>query len=130
MVSFGRLEIDDQLALHLYGITMDHQNRSFFWDIIARKMLGYILIFDWDDQAMLDAIKPVADNFSQNCEAPIIIVANIKDHTDPPIPDKIYKPEGIQLATNAIFTFAQVDDPECARQILVRLINILIVKMP
>jgi len=129
-VSFGCLEIDEQLALHLYGMSIENQNRSFFWDIVSRKMLGYILIFDWDDQKMLDAIKPIADNFSQSCEAPIVIVANIKDQTNPPVPDEFYKPEGILLSTNSIFTFGQIDDPECARRILILLVNMLIVKMP
>jgi signal recognition particle receptor subunit beta len=130
VVSFGRLEIDEQLALHLYGISIENQNRSFFWDIVSRKMLGYVLIFDWDDQKMLDAIKPIADHFSQSYEAPIVIVANIKDQTNPPVPEKFYKPEGILLSTNSIFTFGQVDDPECARRILILLVNLLLVKMP
>jgi len=129
-VNFGRLEIDEQLALHLYGISIENQNRSFFWDIVSRKMLGYILIFDWDDQKMLEAIKPLADHFSQSCEAPIVIVANIKDHNNPPVPEDFFKPEGILLSTNTIFTFGQVDDPESARKILILLVNMLISKMP
>jgi signal recognition particle receptor subunit beta len=128
-LTFGFFEINDQLALHLYGISVDHNNKSIAWDLISRKTLGFIIIFDWDDKEILDTTKPIIDYFSNNFNAPIIIVANIKNKKDPPIPDKFFEPDGIPLSPNSRFTFSQIDDPESARNILILLVNTLIEKL-
>jgi len=125
-ICFGRFEVDEQLALHLYGIVVDKENKSFFWDIASRKMMAYIFIFDWDDKNLLETIKPVIDHFSQNSDAPMIVVANIPDKSDPPIPVRFFQPNGIPLSTNARFTFGQITDSEDARKVMVLLVNMLI----
>jgi len=128
-LSFGRFEVNDQLALYLYGISVDNKNKSISWDLISRKTLGFIVIFDWEDKKILDAIKPIIDYFSRNFNVPIVIVASIKDKKDPPIPDKFFQPDGIPLSLNSRFTFGQTDDPESARNIMILLINMLIEKL-
>ena len=47
-VNFGRLPINDELALHLYGLPMKQMDNPAAWDLISPKMLGYILLFDWN----------------------------------------------------------------------------------
>jgi len=128
-LSFGRFEVNDQLALHLYGISVDNKNNSISWDLISRKTLGFIIIFDWEDKEILEATKPIIDYFSTNFNAPIIIVANIKDKKDPPIPDKFFQPDGIPLSPNSRFTFGQIDDQENARHVMILLVNMLIEKL-
>lgn len=124
---FGRFEVNDQLALYLYGICADQKSLSF--DLISRKTLGFIIIFDWEDKKVLEITKSIVDHFSRIHNAPIIIVANIKDKKDPPIPDKFFEFEGIPLSPNCRFTFAQLDDPESARNVMILLINMLIEKL-
>ncbi len=128
-ISFGRFEVNDQLALHLYGVSVDFENKSIFWDLISRKTLGYIIIFAWEDKQALEATKSIIDYFSKNYNGPIIIVANIKDKKDPPIPDKFFQPDGIPLSPSSRFTFAQINDPENARKVMILLINMLIEKL-
>jgi len=128
-LNFGRFEVNDQLALHLYGISVNDKNRSLSLDLISRKTIGFIIIFDWDDKDILEATKPIIDNFSKHYNAPIIIVANIKDKKDPPIPDKFFQPDGIPLSPNSRFTFGQIADHEDARHVMILLVNMLIEKL-
>ncbi|UCE07307.1 MAG: hypothetical protein JSW07_04550 [bacterium] len=126
---FGHFEVNDQLELYLYGISVDNKNKSICWDLISRKTLGFIIIFDWEEKKILDATKPIIDYFSRNFNAPIIIVANIKDKKNPPVPDKFFQPDGIPLSPNSRFTFGQIDDPKSARNAMVLLVNMLIEKL-
>ena len=56
-LSFGRFEINDQLALYLYGINFDYRKNSISWDLVSRKTLGFIIIFDWEDKKAFEATK-------------------------------------------------------------------------
>lgn len=126
---FGRFEVDDQLALHLYGVKIDPESTSFFGENASRKMLGYIFIFDWDDRTMLESIKPMVDHLAQQFEMPIVVVANIADRSAPPIPDKFFRPDGIALTANARFTFGQISAADDAKKVMVLLINMLLERM-
>lgn len=127
-MSFAHFEINDQLALHLYGLSIDRQTKSLSWDLISRKILGYIIIFDWEDKQVFEATKPIIDHFSY-ADVPIIIVGSIKDKKDPPIPEKFFQPEGILLSPNSRFIFSQINDSASARKVMVLLINMLIEKL-
>ncbi len=128
-LSFGRFEVNDQLALHLYGISIENRKKTISWDLISRKTLGFIITFDWEDKEALEKTKPIIDYFSRNYNAPIIIVANIANKNDPPIPDKFFLPDGIPLSPHSRFTFGQIDDSESARHIMILLVNMLIKKL-
>lgn len=43
--SFGRLTINNQLLLHLYGITLHPDAKPLSWDLLGAKMLGCIVLF-------------------------------------------------------------------------------------
>jgi len=129
MLSFGHFEVNDQLALYLYGISFDYTKSSISWELISRKTLGFIIIFDWDDKKAFDATKPLVDYFSKNFNGPIIIVADIKNIKDPPIPGNFFLPDGIPLSSNSRFIFSQIDNPESARSVLILFINMLIEKL-
>lgn len=121
---FGRFEVNDHLALHLYGIGNNVPSSSL--DLLSRKTLGFIIIFDWEDKKILELTRATIDHFSSHFKAPIIIVGSIKNKKDPPIPDSFFRADGIPLSSNCRLTFAQVDDPESARNVMVLLINMLI----
>lgn len=125
-VSFGRLEVNENLMLHLYGISAELNLRSL--DLVSQKTLGFIIIFDWEDKQALEFTKSILDHCSRNFNAPIVVVASIKDKKDPPIPDRFYQLEGIPLSAGCRFTFGQIDDPQSARDAMRLLINMLIEK--
>lgn len=125
-ISFGRFDVNDQLALHLYGINIDKENSDLSWDLISRKMLGYVFIFNWDDQISLETIKPVIDNFTNSIKAPFVIIANTKDSQNAPIPNAFYKDKGLILAKNCRFTFSQLNDTRKVRDVLLLLVDMLL----
>lgn len=129
VVCFGRFDANDQLGLHLYGISLDKEDRELSWDLISRKMLGYIVFFDWEDQISLETIKPILDRFSNSVSAPIIIVANVKDMRQPPIPESFFITDGITLSANCRFTFGQAHQPQSARKIMLMVIDMLLKKI-
>ncbi|MDW7680489.1 MAG: hypothetical protein SCK70_07985 [bacterium] len=126
LVSFGRFYANDQLALHLYGVSIDAHQSSLSWDLMSRKMLGYVIIFDWDDKISLESIKPIIDSFEQMILAPFIILANIQDSDNPPIPATFFKHKGIVLSPNFRLTFGQANKPESARRAIRLMIDMLL----
>lgn len=128
-LSFGRFEVNDQLALHLYGITIEQGDESLSWDLISKKTIGYIIIFNWDDRRIFEATKPTIDLFVNNFETSVLIIGNIKDKIDPPIPKKFFQPDGIPLSPNSRFTFCQVNNSEDAKKAMVLFVNMLIEKI-
>lgn len=129
LVSFGRFDANDQLSLHLYGVAIDKQESNLSWDLISRKMLGYVVIFDWEDKISLESIKPVIDNFSYSIRTPFVLVANVKDSNHPPIPPIFFKNRGIHLSSNFRFTFGQVKKSSDAKKILILLIDMLLERL-
>jgi signal recognition particle receptor subunit beta len=111
VVSFGRFNANDQLGLHIYGISLDNKEKKLSWDLISRKMLGYIVIFDWEDQISLETIKPILDKLSDNLPTPVIVVANVKNINQAPIPPIFFFPDGIHISENFRFSFVQANRP-------------------
>ena len=129
VVSFGRFNANDQLVLHLYGISVEKDDKKLSWDLISRKMLGYIVIFNWEDQISLEKIKPIIDQLANNLPIPVFVVANVNDIRNFPIPTIFFIPDGIPLSSNFRFSFIQADRPENAKKILVSLIDMLLQKL-
>ncbi len=127
--SFGRFEANDELGLHLYGISLNQDDQQLSWDFLSAKMMGYVFIFDWDNQLSFDVIRPLLDRFSSGLAAPIVVVANIQDLSQPPLPHVFFIGNGIYISANCRFTYGQVDQHESACKILVLLIDMLLQRM-
>ncbi len=128
-LSFGRFEVNDQLALYLYGLSFDYANNLVSMDLVSGKTLGFIIVFDWEDKKAFDATKPLLDYFAKNFNTPILVVANIEHKKSPPIPESFFQPDGIPLSSNSKFIFSQIDDPESARGVMLLFVNMLIEKV-
>ncbi len=126
VVSFGRFIANDQLGLHLYGISLDKEQKSLCWDIISQKMLGYIVIFNWENQISLETIKPILDQLSNNLTAPVVVVANIKDINQPPIPTIFWGDNGILISDNFRLYFGKADNPKSVRKTMILLVDMLL----
>jgi len=129
LVSFGRFDANEQLGLHLYGISLDNKDNKVSWDLISRKMLAYIIFFDWEDHISQEKIKPILDQFLSNVSAPVIIVANVNDINQPPIPKSFFLNKGIIFSSSCRFIFGQANQPESARKIMVLVTNMLLEKV-
>lgn len=129
-ICFGRLEINSDLVLHLYGVSVDKDEETLSWDLLSNKVLGYVFIFNWNDQNSLEAIKNVLDHFAATFSAPILVVANINDKSNIPLPEKFNDPGGLSIDRNIRFHFCQISDPVSAKKIIANIIDILLENLP
>ncbi len=119
-LTYGCLQINEQLAVHLYGLKkIEEKNPS--WELIAKKLLGYIVLFDWDDVPAIEVVKSTVDAISLRHRIPIIIAANVK-HPPTSIPVQLAA-EKFDLAEQSKLTFCNVSDEHSSRNILVTLID-------
>lgn len=129
-ICFGRLKINDQLAIILYGITIDEDYSSIAWDLLSAKLLGYVVIFEWDNNSSLNKVKKVIDFFSNSSDAPIIVVANVNDESNIPLSPKFYESSGISITQYYRFIFCQISNPIRAKKVVATIIDILLDKLP
>ena len=79
---YGRMPVNDELAVHIYGVQLNGNIDAVSWDLISPKLLGYILLFDWDDADSLEKLSPTLDIFSAQFHAPLMIVGCVKNTTE------------------------------------------------
>lgn len=125
--SFGRLTINNQLLLHLYGITLQPEAKNLGWDLVGKKMLGCIILFSWQDLASFERIKPVVDQISTRYNTAVVVAAHMNHEHWPDA--EMFRNGGIALTPEGKFTFCDVDDPDSAKRVLLALINLLIDKV-
>ena len=122
-MEFGRMEIDSDLALFLYAITYNQKKPAIAWDLIARKMLGVIIMFNWADQESLQAAKHILDFFNAKFEAPCVLAADVP-HGALPVNKKIAFPY-ISLSPREKFLFCNSNSGKSMKLTLATLINLV-----
>jgi signal recognition particle receptor subunit beta len=127
-ITFGRLPINDQLVLHLYGIAIQPHSQPIAWDLIAKKMLGYVVLFPWSDADSFDRIKPILDHLLSRYDVPVVVAASVSNGRQP-VPQQFYE-GGVSLTAEGKFMFCDVRNPTSVRKILLALVDSLINKMP
>jgi signal recognition particle receptor subunit beta len=127
-LTFGRLPIDDQIMLHLYGISMQKNNTKVSWDLLARKMLGYVVLFSWDNPQSFDLVKTTLDELTHRYESTLVVAADV--HNGGFTAHRTLLQEGISITTEAKLIFCDVSKPESVKQVLLTLVNLLIDKTP
>jgi uncharacterized protein len=99
---FGRSRITDELQLFFYGIGEKEQYQEFAWDIVGRKMLGYIVVFNWYDSKSFQETQLLVDHLSRRINGHGIIVGDVADSylaIDP----RVYE-HGFSLTSKLYFT--------------------------
>ncbi len=88
-MDFGRLTVDDELILHIYG-TPGQRRFDFMWDILSYNMLGYVLLIDSCEMEHVSEAKQIMNFFSEH-NVPRVIAANKQDRKDSHPVDAIEK---------------------------------------
>lgn len=125
-LTFGRMPIDEQLALYLYGIPLQQNDSKISWDLLARKMLGYVVLFSWDHPQSLEPVKAALDELTSRYQVSLVVAANINDGPATVPPALVDK--GIAITADAKLTFCNVLQPASVRRVLLDLVNLLINK--
>jgi len=124
---FGRLKVAEQLLLHLYGVSEFHCDPNLSWQLVSNKLLGYILLFDWQRSESLGNIKNILDELTAK-QTPVIVVANIEEGSPSRIP-AVFLKKGLGLTSSCQLTFCDVGNRKCAKAPLVLLLDTIIEKM-
>ena len=77
-MDFGRLTIDKDLALYLFG-TPGQKRFDFMWEILAEGMLGFVVMVDAQRQEAIDEAAEILQFFRDTAEVPYVVAVNKSD---------------------------------------------------
>ena len=80
-MDFGRLTIDTDLALYLFG-TPGQRRFDFMWEILAEGMLGFVVMVDAEREEALAEANETLTFFRESANVPYIVAVN-KSSADP-----------------------------------------------
>lgn len=123
-LTVGRLAINDQLVLHLYGLALAPEGKAPAWDLLARKLLGYVTLFSWQESESFERIKFSIDQVTSRADAALVVAAQIAGAEPPAL--QALRDEGLLLNQQGKFTFYQEDDVESMKKVLLTLIDLLL----
>ena len=126
-LTFGRLQINSQLVVHLYGLTIREHKLNSSWDLVSKKLLGYIVLFNWNNPESFSDAKSIIEFLTTRYSMPLVIAANLNNSTNL-IPRELIN-FGINIADQEHFTFCKVSEPESIRRVLLLLLNVIIEKL-
>ncbi len=121
---FGRIFINKELVLHLYGLCVPENELNMSWDVIAKKLLGYIVLFNWEDLKSYERVKSTVDFLTRRYDMPLLIAANVSEEMLN-LPMDIIN-QNIDLAPQCDFTFFNVENPKSVKQVLIKLLDSVI----
>lgn len=124
---FGKRKINDQLVVHLYGLGRAEQYLNAAWDLVSMKLLGYIIIFNWNDPISYASAKSTIDFLTKRYDMPLVIAANLGDHGEP-VPINLIN-AGINIDEQNYFTFCRMFDPDSVKKVLLTLMNAVIERL-
>jgi uncharacterized protein len=83
-MDFGRITVDDDLALYLFG-TPGQARFEFMWDILAEGMLGFVLMVDASRADAMSEARRIRDHFTAQADVPYVVAVNKLDGDPGPV---------------------------------------------
>ncbi|MCS6871226.1 MAG: ATP/GTP-binding protein [Anaerolineae bacterium] len=80
-MDFGRITIDDDLVLYLFG-TPGQRRFDFMWEILAEGMLGFVVMVDSTKPETFREAKSILETFRAYAPTPYVVAANKQDLED------------------------------------------------
>lgn len=80
-MDFGRITVDDELVLYLFG-TPGQRRFDFMWEILSEGMLGFIVLVDSTKPETFREAKRILETFESYASTPYVVAANKQDHED------------------------------------------------
>ena len=87
-MDFGRLTIDDDLVLYLFG-TPGQRRFDFMWRILSHGMLGFIVLLDSVRPETFREAQIILEAFRSYADVPFVVAANKQDLEDAWAPDDL-----------------------------------------
>lgn len=80
-MDFGRITVDDDLVLYLFG-TPGQKRFNFMWDILAKGMLGFVVLVDSSLPETFAEARSILETFRAYAATPYVVAANKQDLDD------------------------------------------------
>ncbi len=80
-MDFGRITIDNDLALYLFG-TPGQKRFDFMWEILSEGMLGFVVLVDSSRPETFREARRILDTFRGYSPTPFVVAANKQDDED------------------------------------------------
>lgn len=77
-MDYGLVRVDPEIILQLFG-TPGQARFEFMWEMLARGMAGYIVMFDSSRPATFDRTNYILDYFAGLANVPFVVAANKQD---------------------------------------------------
>lgn len=77
-MDYGLVRVDSEIILQLFG-TPGQARFEFMWELLARGMAGYVVMFDSSRPATLDRTNYILDYFAGLADVPFVVAANKQD---------------------------------------------------
>ncbi len=122
-LTFGQYHINDQLLLHLYGISLHEDEDAISWDLISAKLLGFVVLFRWGDVESFRRCQKLVDTLINRYDA-VVVVAGHTEGRIPPLPAAFDL--GIPIDKHGSFIFCNVHDPDSVRKVLIALVDLIL----
>ncbi len=87
-MDFGRISIDDDLILYLFG-TPGQRRFDFMWEILSEGMLGFVIMIDSTKPETFREARRILMTFEEYAKTPFVVAANKQDLDDAWEPDDI-----------------------------------------
>ncbi|MDQ7065601.1 MAG: hypothetical protein Q9P90_15295 [candidate division KSB1 bacterium] len=122
-LTFGQFHVNDQLLLHLYGISLAEDENAISWDLISSKLLGFVVLFRWGDVESFRKCQKLVDTLISRYDA-VVVVAGHTEGRVPVLPSAF--DFGIPIDKHGSFIFCNVFDPTSVRKVLIALVDLII----
>ncbi len=119
-LDFGRITINDSLALHLFG-TPGQERFDFMWDILAMGCIGYVVMVDSCRPAQFKEAIGVISYFNRIVDVPFVVAANKQDDPTALPLDYIRRRLGVESHIPVLPCVAT--DRESVKEILLQLLG-------
>ena len=125
-MDFGRLRIDDELVLHLYG-TPGQRRFDFMWRILADGMLGFVVVVDAGDAPRLAEARQMLRYFGEDPHIPAVVAVN-KGTREPAELDRVAADLAVPERVGVVACDAR--DRESVKGTLVALLDAVLQRLP
>ena len=80
-LDFGRITVDDELVLYLFG-TPGQRRFDFMWEILSEGMLGFVVMIDSTRPETFREARRILSTFKGYSRTPYVVAANKQDQED------------------------------------------------
>ena len=118
-MDFGRLTIDEELALYLFG-TPGQKRFDFMWEILAEGMLGFIVMVDAQREEAVAEAAEILTFFRETAEVPYVVAVNKSDDDPEACVERAREALGLDASVRTVACNAL--DRESVKSVLLELL--------